>query len=109
MFRASAWVLVLFLVFSCANVQAFNLTEDQVREAVAKALHHDDPAVRQAAKLLKDKGLLAPGVGLPQVMAAIKDPQIRAAVEYLMAKGVLPKVPLPKSAMTTPPQVPNVP
>jgi len=103
MLRTSAWVLVLFLLISCGNLQALlTLTPEQVREAVAKVLHHEDPAVRQAAKLLKDKGLLAPGVGQPQIMLALKDPNVRAATEYLMAKGILPKMPLPKGAMTTP-------
>jgi len=101
MARIIMCALALIIFFNCGNVQAYSMTKEQARAAIFAALHHDDPAVRQAAKLLKDKGLLAPKVSKLKLLMASKNKKVRAAVELLMDKGILPKVKLPKKVIET--------
>ena len=103
MVRIIMCALVLVMFLNCGNVQAYSMTKEQARAAVFAALHHDNPSVRAAAKLLKDKGLLKPKVSKIKLLMASKNKKVRAAVELLMNKGILPKAKLPKKVMEAQP------
>ena len=103
MIKMIKWTLILIMFLNCGNVQAYSMTKEQVRTAIFAALHNDDPSVRAAAKLLKDKGLLAPKVSKLKLWKASKNKKVRAAVELLMNKGIIPKAALPKKVIETQP------
>ena len=93
-------LLVFSLILSSSVAMAFGLNPKAIRAAIAKALHSPDPAVKEAAKIIQAKGLLKPGLSLPDLSAALQDEKVRKAVELLQKKGIVPKVPLPKASET---------
>ncbi len=100
--RTGLLLAVALLLLSASNVIAFGFNPDQIRAAIAQALHSEDPQVKQAAVIIQQAGLLKPGVGLPQIMAALKDPKVKRAAQLLQKKGILPNIPLPKGSKTAP-------
>ena len=98
--RTGLLLVVALLVLHTTNVFAFGLNPDEIRAAIAAALHSEDPQVKKAATIIQQAGLLKPGVGLPQIMAALKDPKVKRAAQLLQKKGILPNIPLPKGSKT---------